>query len=62
MGVKGKQLFKTICIEIRAVHESRAAVRCTVGTEMGIPVCLIRQPEADSKTNPGMSSDGKLHQ
>lgn len=61
MGVRGKQLFKTIFIEIRAVYESKTAVRCIVGMEMGIPACLIRQPAATGKTDPGKSSGGKLH-
>lgn len=61
MGVRGKQLFKTIFIEIRAVYKSKTAVRRIVGTEMGIPACLIRQPAAAGKTDPGKSSSGKLH-
>lgn len=59
--MRGKQLFKTIFLKIRAVCESKTAARCIVGTEMGIPACLIRQPAAASKTNPDKSSGGKLH-
>lgn len=59
--MRGKQLFTTIFLKIRAVCGSKTAARCIVGTEMGIPACLIRQPAAVSKTNPDKSSDGKLH-
>lgn len=59
--MRGKQLFKTIFLKIRAVCESKTAARCIVGTEMGIPACLIRQPAAAGKTDPDKSSGGKLH-
>lgn len=61
VGVGGMQLFKTIFTEIRAIYESKTAARCIVGTEMGIPACLIRQPAAADKNEPGRSSGGKLH-
>lgn len=59
--MRGKQLFKTIFIKIRAVYKSKTAVRCIVGTEVGIPASLIRQLAAASRTDPGKSSGGKLH-
>jgi len=61
VGVRGEQLFEIIFMETGAVCESKTAVRCIVGTEMGIPARFIRQPAAPGKTNPGKSSGGKLH-
>lgn len=61
MDVRGEQLFKTIFLKITAVCGSKTAARRIVGTEMGIPAYLIRQPAAASKTKPNKWSGGKLH-
>lgn len=53
LKVRGKQLFKTIFIEIGAICESKTAARRILGS--------VGQPAAASRTQPCKSSSGKLH-